>query len=138
MGEFVKYHELEVISLQRDNNSEQSIGYLRPEDLAISTRSETVHSTRLQIHEHYSWNKPSTTSLVVVNIDPLKLEFSVSGIHSRDIDVVLRSHNIPELGSDLITALAALNMKNLTHFQKRLKEKKKRREVREKRQFQNL
>ncbi|KVI11916.1 hypothetical protein Ccrd_009658 [Cynara cardunculus var. scolymus] len=89
---------------------------IRPEDLSVGTRSETVHRTWLQIHEHRAWDKPSAAGLVVINIDPLELEFRVSGVLTSYIDTVLGAYDLPELGSDLVTALAALDVKDLTHF----------------------
>ncbi|KAL4587729.1 hypothetical protein LXL04_000603 [Taraxacum kok-saghyz] len=74
---------------------------IRPEDLSICSRSETVHRPWLQIHEHRAWNKPPATGLVVINIDPLKLKLGVSGVLPGHINTVLGANNLPELSSDL-------------------------------------
>lgn len=89
---------------------------IRSEDLTVGTRSETVHRTRLQIHEHRSWNKPSAAGLIVIDVDPLELKFGVPGVLSGYIDTVLGANDLPELSSDLVTALATLDVKDLTHF----------------------
>ena len=89
---------------------------IRPEDLSVGTRSETVHGSWLQIHEHRAWDKPSAAGLIVVNVDPLELEFRVSDVLPGYIDTVLGAHDLPELGSNLVTALAALDVKDFTHF----------------------
>lgn len=89
---------------------------IRSEDLTVGTRSETVHRTGLQIHEHRSWNKPSAAGLIVIDVDPLELKFGVSGVLSGYIDTVLGANDLPELSSDLVTALSALDVKDLTHF----------------------
>jgi hypothetical protein len=42
-----------------------------PENLTIGTRPDTVHGTRLQIHEDSTGDIASTASLIVVDIDAL-------------------------------------------------------------------
>ncbi|KVI03648.1 hypothetical protein Ccrd_018050 [Cynara cardunculus var. scolymus] len=89
---------------------------IRPEDLPISSRSKTVHRPWLQIHEHRSWNKPTAASLIVINIDPLELKLRISGILPGDINPMLSTHNLPELSSDLVSALTTLNVEDLSHL----------------------
>ncbi|MFS7986979.1 hypothetical protein Hanom_Chr11g01016631 [Helianthus anomalus] len=91
---------------------------IRPEDLTVSSRSETVHRSWLQIHKHSAWNKPSAASLIVIHINPLELQLRISSVLSSHIDTVFCTNYLPELCSDLVSALTALNMENLTHLRR--------------------
>ncbi|CAA6657994.1 unnamed protein product [Spirodela intermedia] len=74
---------------------------VRPEDLAERPRSDGVHGSRLQIHEH----RPGTY------LPPLASLYTC-----RWIDPVLVADHLPELGPDLVPALAPLDMKDLPHL----------------------
>ncbi|MFS7945413.1 hypothetical protein Hanom_Chr06g00524001 [Helianthus anomalus] len=89
---------------------------IRPEDLAIRSGSEIVQRSWLQIHKHGAWNKPSVASLIVIHINPLELQLRISDVLSSHIDTVFCTNYLPELCSDLVSALAFLNMENLTHL----------------------
>src|SRR5574337_152913 len=47
---------------------------IRPEDLSIKARSDTIHSTRLKIHKNSARHIPPATGFIVVDINPLKLK----------------------------------------------------------------
>lgn len=102
---------------------------VRPENLTVGSRSNAVHGTGFKIHENSPGNKPTTTGFVVVDIDPLKLKLGVSLVPSGGIDAMLGTDNLPELGSDLVAALASLNVKNLTHFGIEIGEQRKKKRV---------
>ena len=89
---------------------------IRSKDLSIRTASDAVHSPRLEIHEHRSWYIPPTARLVVVHVHPLQLNVCIAMIASCGVNPVLCADHLPELGADLVAALATLDMKNLTHF----------------------
>ena len=61
-----------------------------------------------------SWPR-TTGGLVEVNVDALKLEIRVTVVGAGGVYAVLVADNLPELGSDLVAALAALNVHDLTH-----------------------
>ncbi|KAK9072920.1 hypothetical protein SSX86_009356 [Deinandra increscens subsp. villosa] len=88
---------------------------IRAEDLAAGTRSEAVHGTWLKVHKDGAWNKPSATGFVVVDIDALKLKILVAVVTAGGVDAVLGADDLPELGSDLVAALAALNVEDFSH-----------------------
>nr|GMD14130.1 protein TUB [Ipomoea batatas]GMD18867.1 protein TUB [Ipomoea batatas] len=92
-----------------------------PENLAVGPRPDAVHGTRFQIHENSPRHIPPAASLVVVHIDALQLQIGIPLVASGGVDAVLRAHHLPELGPDLVAALATLNVKNLTHFQREKK-----------------
>lgn len=93
-----------------------------PEYLAVRSRSDAVHGAWLQIHEDGAWDEPPATGFVVVDIDALELELVVALVTTGGVDTVLGADDLPELGADLVAALASLDVKNLTHFEARLKE----------------
>ena len=86
------------------------------ENLPERPGSDRVHCAGLQIHENGAWNVPSTAGLVVVDIDAFQLEFGVAAVLSGVVDAVLIADHLPELGSDLVAALAALNVEDFSHF----------------------
>ena len=90
---------------------------IRAEDLTVGTRSDAVHGARLKIHEHSPGNVPSARSLIVVNIDPLELDVGggCAAVLSGGIDAVLVADDLPELGADLVAALASLHVQDLSH-----------------------
>lgn len=87
------------------------------EDLAVGARSDAVHGSRFKIHKHSSRNVPSSRGLVVIDIDPLELDVRVSKtvVLSGWIYAVLVTYNLPEFGTDLVAALASLNVQDLSH-----------------------
>ena len=63
----------------------------------------------------YPWNIFSSSGLVVVDIDPLQLEIRGSGVGASGVDAVLVGDDLPELGSDLVSALSGLDVDNFSH-----------------------
>ena len=51
-------------------------------------------------------------------LDPLHLKLGGAGVGSGGVNAVLVGDNFPELGSDLVTALASLDVNNLSHDEK--------------------
>ena len=56
--------------------------------------------------------------LVVVDIDPLKLEVTGAAVGAGGVDAVLVGDDLPELGSDLVAALTGLEVDNFSHLGK--------------------
>jgi len=88
---------------------------VRSEDGSIRTRSDTVHGSGLKVHQDGPGDILSAACLIVVHIDSLKLEVGSSCIASSWVNAVLIRDDLPELGTDLVTALARLKVDNLTH-----------------------
>ena len=74
---------------------------IRLEDLATRTNPHTVHSLRLQIHEHDPRNKLSTTGFVVVDVNSLQLLIRITMVPSDGVDAMLGAHYLLELYSNL-------------------------------------
>lgn len=86
-----------------------------PEDLPERPGSDRVHGPRLQIHEHRPRDISPAAGLVVIDIDALELELRVATVLSRVIDAMLVTDHLPELGPDLVAALATLDMQDFSH-----------------------
>lgn len=87
------------------------------EDLAVGAGADGVHGAGLEIHEDGAGDEAAAASLVVVDVDALELEVGVAMVAAGGVDAVLGAHHLPELGPDLVAALAALDVKNLAHFE---------------------
>ena len=70
---------------------------VRSEDLTEWARSDRVHGAGLKIDEDGSWNIFTTSSLIVVDVDALKLEIGVALVASGGVDAVLVGDHFPEL-----------------------------------------
>jgi hypothetical protein len=79
--------------------------------------SDGVHGAWLKIHEDGSWDVSSTSGLVEVNVDSLELEIGVTVVGTGWVNSVLIGDNLPELGTDLVTALTSLDVNDLSHFE---------------------
>ncbi|KAH0461470.1 hypothetical protein IEQ34_009045 [Dendrobium chrysotoxum] len=85
-------------------------------DLTIGIWPYDIHYTGLSIHENSPQRKASTVGFVIVHIDLLKLHIGITLIPSSGVDVVISAHHLLELCSDLVVALASLDMENFTHL----------------------
>jgi hypothetical protein len=88
------------------------------EDAAEGAGADGFHGAGLQVHEHGAGHVAATPSLVVVDVDPLELELLRGGprVAARGVDAVLAADHLPELGADLVAALAALDVQDLPHL----------------------
>ena len=86
------------------------------EQLAERTSTDRVHGTRLKIHEDGTGHVAATSGLVEVHVDALQLKIGVTVVGSGGVHTVLVGDHLPELGADLVTALATLNMNDFSHL----------------------
>ena len=54
--------------------------------------------------------------LCYLHVDALELKVRVTVVGAGWVYAVFVGHNLPELGTNLVTALAALNVYDLTHI----------------------
>mmetsp|Transcript_13666 Transcript_13666/g.19951 ORF Transcript_13666/g.19951 Transcript_13666/m.19951 type:complete len:499 (-) Transcript_13666:33-1529(-) len=85
------------------------------EELAERSRADRVHGTGLKVHEDGAGDVASAGGLVVVDVDALELEVGVTVVGAGRVDAVLVRDDFPELGADLVAALAALNVNEFAH-----------------------
>ena len=88
------------------------------EELTERSSTDGVHGAWLKIHEDGTGDVSATGGLVVVDVDSLELEIGVTVIATGWVNTVLIGDDFPELGTDLVTALAALNMNDFSHGRK--------------------
>merc|ERR1712203_826151 len=85
------------------------------EELTERSGSHGVHGTWLKIHEHGSGDVSSSGGFVEVDVDSLKLEIRVAAVVTDGVDSVFVGDDLPELGTDLVTALTALDVNDFSH-----------------------
>jgi hypothetical protein len=85
------------------------------EDLTEGTSADRVHGTRLKIHKDSARNVAATSGLIVVHVDALELKIRVAVVGTGGVDAMLVADDLPELGTDLVTALTSLDMNDLSH-----------------------
>ena len=85
------------------------------EELTERSGSDGVHGSGLEIHEDGSGNVSATSGLVVVDVDSLELEIGVTVVGTGGVNSVLVGDDLPELGTDLVTALTTLNVNDFSH-----------------------
>mmetsp|Transcript_78078 Transcript_78078/g.155161 ORF Transcript_78078/g.155161 Transcript_78078/m.155161 type:complete len:543 (+) Transcript_78078:117-1745(+) len=88
---------------------------VRAEDLAEGARADGVHGAGLEVHEDVAGHIATARSLVVVHVDALQLEVGVAVVGAGGVNAVLIGDDLPELGADLVAALATLDSNDLTH-----------------------
>merc|ERR1712195_109759 len=83
----------------------------------LSERSSTdgIHGAGLEIHKDSAGDVTASGSLVVVDVDPLELEVGISVVRTGRVNSMLVGNDLPELGTDLVTALTSLNVDDFTH-----------------------
>ena len=91
------------------------------EQLTEGTRADRVHGTGLQIDEDRAGDILATSGLVVVDIDALQLKIRVTVVSAGWVNSMLVRDNLPELGTNLVTALTSLKMNNLQDHRKKTK-----------------
>ena len=85
------------------------------EDLAVGAGSDGVHGPGLEVHEHGARDVAAAAGLVEVDVDPLQLQVRVAMVCACRVDAMLITYHFPELGTDLVAALPALDVKDLSH-----------------------
>ena len=85
------------------------------EDLTERTRPDRVHSSRFQVDQDGSWDVLAACSLVEIDVDSLQLQIGVAMVSPSRVDSVLVRDDLPELGSNLVTALSGLYVYYFSH-----------------------
>jgi hypothetical protein len=80
------------------------------EDLAVRSGADGVHGAGLKVHEDSAGHVAAAGSLVVVDVDTLQLDVGVALVGTGRVNAVLVGDDLPELGTDLVAALASLDV----------------------------
>jgi hypothetical protein len=86
------------------------------EKLTEWSSTDRVHGTWLKVHKDGTWYVATAGGLVVVDVDALQLKVGVTMVGTGWVYTVLVGDDLPELGTDLVTALTALDVDKFTHF----------------------
>jgi hypothetical protein len=86
-----------------------------PEELTVLARLHGVHSPGLQIHEDRSGDVFAASCFVVINIDPFELKIRVTMRGISRANAMLVGGDFPELRTNLVPALAGLDVHSFTH-----------------------
>merc|ERR1712187_320416 len=88
---------------------------IRAEKLTERSRADRVHGTGLEIHQNRAGHVTTTSGFVVVHVDALKLKIRVTFVGPGRVNAVLIGDDFPELSSDLVAALASLDVNEFAH-----------------------
>ena len=77
---------------------------------------QTGHGAGLEVHEDRARHVAAAGRLVVVHVDALQLEVAVAVVRAGRVHAVLVGDDLPELGADLVAALAALDVNDFAHL----------------------
>ena len=86
------------------------------EELTEGSGTDGVHGTGFEIHEDGSGNVTSTSGFVEIYVDSFELEIGVTVVRTGGVNAVFVGDDLPELGTYLVTALAALDVYEFTHY----------------------
>jgi len=93
------------------------------EKLAEWASTDRVHGAGLEVHEYSTGDVAAASGLVEIDINALELKIRVTVVGASRVNAVLIRDYFPELGTDLVTTLAGLDVYEFTHCVKRKKEK---------------
>jgi len=85
------------------------------EELTEGTSTDRVHGSGLKVHEDGTGHVAAASSFVKVDINAFQLKVRVAVVGTGGVNTVLIRDDFPELGTDLVTALAALDVYEFTH-----------------------
>merc|ERR1711934_503385 len=85
------------------------------EELTERSGSDGVPGSWLKIHEDGTGDIAATSGFVEVHIDSLELEIRVTVVATGWVNTVLIGDDLPELGTDLVTALSSLDVNDFSH-----------------------
>jgi hypothetical protein len=93
---------------------------VRSEELTEGSSSNGVHGSWLKIHKNGSWDVTTTGGFVEVDVDALELEVWVTVVWTSGVNAVFVRNDFPELSTDLVTALATLDVYDFSHLKRLL------------------
>jgi len=86
------------------------------EELAERACANGVHGAGLQVHQDGSGDVAAAGCLVEIDVDSLELQVGVAVVGSGWVNSVLVGDDFPEFGSDLVSALACLDVNDFSHL----------------------
>jgi hypothetical protein len=99
------------------------------EDLTVLAGLDRVQGPGLKIDQNGPGDVLASRSIIVEDIDAIQLKIRISVVSSGGADAVLLGDDLPELGPDLVAALAHLDVDDFSHLDDRFKVENLRLEV---------
>ena len=87
------------------------------EKLTEGASTNGVHSAGLEVHKDSARNVTATGCFVEVNVDAFELEVRVTVVGTSWVNSVFIRDDFPEFSTDLVTALAGLDVDDFTHVE---------------------
>ena len=91
------------------------------EDLTVLAGLDRVQGPGLKIDQDGPGDVLASRGIVVEDIDAIQLKIRISVVSSGGADAVLLGDDLPELGPDLVAALAHLDVDDFSHLESRFK-----------------
>jgi hypothetical protein len=85
------------------------------EQLSEGTGTDRIHGAGFEIHEDGTRDITAASGFIEINIDPLELEIGVTVVSAGGIYAMFVGDDLPELGTDLVAALAGLDVDEFAH-----------------------
>ena len=89
---------------------------VRAEKLAYRGRSDGVNDTGFEVNQDGAGDIATASGLIVVDVGSFQLQVGLSVVLAGGVDAVLVGDDFPELGSNLVAALACLNVYDFSHY----------------------
>lgn len=88
---------------------------VRAEELTIGSTTHGIHRAGLKVDKDSAGDVLFRGGLVVVDADAVKLLLGGANVGARGVDAMLIRDYLPELGANLVAALASLKVDNFAH-----------------------
>lgn len=88
---------------------------VRSEELTEGASSNGVHGSGLEIHEDGSGDIAAASCFVIVNVNSFELKIGVTVVRAGRVNTMFIGNDLPELGTDLVTALTSLDVDDFSH-----------------------
>ena len=85
------------------------------EQLSERSGSDGVHGSGFEIHQDGSGDVSSTSGFIIVDVNSFQLKVRITVVGTGRVDSVFVRNDLPEFGTDLVTALSSLNVNDLSH-----------------------
>jgi hypothetical protein len=90
-------------------------------ELPVLAGLDRVQGPGLKINQDGPGDVLASRGIIVEDIDAIQLKIRISVVSSGGADAVLLGDDLPELGPDLIAALANLDVDDFSHLEDRFK-----------------
>ena len=87
------------------------------EELTERSGSDGIHGSWFEIHKDCSGDVSSSGGFIIVNVDSFQLEIRVAMVRTGRVNSVFVGDDLPEFGTNLVTALTCLDVDDFSHYE---------------------